>query len=201
MVSKETPKNTAGASATNGETPPQATKATSKPARKPAAALPVKPRTKKPRESRMAEGNLQVTARVIAVQDDLVQIEAVDDLEGNPADLVKNEVVFVCPNEVNEHGEQERLKAEVLRVRGRTADAQVYEDTSGVAIGDAVEQSGEMLAVDLGPGLLGQVYDGLQNPLYELSHALWNLPAARGRNQSFRPQEQVVLRADREGRR
>ncbi len=169
MVSKEDPKSSAGASAANGETPPQAGKAASKPTRKPAAALPIKPRTKKPRESRMAEGNLQATARVIAVQDDLVQIEAVNDLEGNPADLVKNEVVFVCPNQVNEHGEQERLKAEVLRVRGRTADAQVYEDTSGVAIGDAVEQSGEMLAVDLGPGLLGQVYDGLQNPLYELS--------------------------------
>ena len=75
MVSKEPPKSPAGASAANGETPPQAGKAASKPARKPAAALPVKPRTKKPRESRMAEGNLQATARVIAVQDDLVQIE------------------------------------------------------------------------------------------------------------------------------
>ena len=93
----------------------------------------------------MAEGNLQATARVIAVQDDLVQIEAVNDLEGNPADLVKNEVVYVCPNQVNEHGEQERLKAEVLRVRGRTADAQVYEDTSGVAIGDAAAAEQEAL--------------------------------------------------------
>ena len=117
----------------------------------------------------MADGNLQVTARVVAVQDDLVQIEAVEDIDGNPAHLVKNEVVYVCPNQVNERGEQEKLKAEVLRVRGRTADAQVYEDTGGVAIGDPVEQSGEMLAVELGPGLLGQVYDGLQSPLHEMA--------------------------------
>ncbi len=116
-----------------------------------------------------ARGNLKATARVTAVQDDLVEIEAVEDLEGNPADLVKNEVIFVCPSQLNERGEQEKLKAEVLRVRGRTADAQVYEDTSGVAVGDPVEQSGEMLAVELGPGLLGQVYDGLQNPLHEFA--------------------------------
>ena len=117
----------------------------------------------------MTEGNLQATARVVAVQDDIVEIEAMEDIDGNPAHLVKNEVVYVCPNKVNERGEQEKLKAEVLRVRGRTADAQVYEDTGGVAIGDPVEQSGEMLAVELGPGLLGQVYDGLQSPLHEMA--------------------------------
>ncbi|MDJ0949607.1 MAG: V-type ATP synthase subunit A [Alphaproteobacteria bacterium] len=117
----------------------------------------------------MAQSNLQATARVVAVQDDLVQIEALEGLDGKPADLVKNEVVYVCPNQVNERGEQEKLKAEVLRVRGRTADAQVYEDTGGVAIGDPVEQSGELLAVELGPGLLGQVYDGLQSPLHEMA--------------------------------
>jgi len=52
-----------------------------------------------------------------------------------------------------------------LRIQGNTADAQVYESTIGVGVGDLVEQTGEMLAVELGPGLLGQVYDGLQNPL------------------------------------
>ena len=121
------------------------------------------------REYQMAESNLQATARVVGVQDDLVQIEALEGVDGKPANLVKNEVVYVCPGRLNERGEQERLKAEVLRVRGRTADAQVYEDTAGVAIGDKVEQSGEMLSVTLGPGLLGQVYDGLQNPLYDLA--------------------------------
>jgi V/A-type H+-transporting ATPase subunit A len=50
-------------------------------------------------------------------------------------------------------------------VRHGEADVQVFETTRGVAIGDAVEQTGQMLSVALGPGLLGQVYDGLQNPL------------------------------------
>ena len=44
-------------------------------------------------------------------------------------------------------------------------DVQVFENTRGVSIGDGVEHTGEMLSVALGPGLLGQVYDGLQNPL------------------------------------
>lgn len=101
----------------------------------------------------------QVAAKVIAVQDDIVSIEAV----GNRP-LTKNEVVYIIPSR-SKTNYQERLKAEVLRIQGKTADAQVYESTSGVGIGDAVELSGEMLSVELGPGLLGQVYDGLQNPL------------------------------------
>jgi V/A-type H+-transporting ATPase subunit A len=107
----------------------------------------------------MAAEETTATARVVMVQDDLVTIEVIETPNGY-AKLMKNEMVYVCP-----HGTQEKLKAEVLRVRGRTADAQVYEETRGVAIGDWVEQTGEMLSVALGPGLLGQVYDGLQNPL------------------------------------
>jgi len=98
-------------------------------------------------------------ARVVMVQDDLVTIEVPVTEDGHGV-LMKNEMVHVCP-----HGTDEKLKAEILRVRGRTADAQVYEDTAGVAVGDRVEQTGEMLSVTLGPGLLSQVYDGLQNPL------------------------------------
>lgn len=105
------------------------------------------------------------TARVVAVQDDLVEIETLVTEDGEQGHLVKNEVIYICPGELNDRGEQERLKAEVLRVQGATANAQVYESTQGVAVGDAVEQSGEMLSVELGPGLLGQVYDGLQAPL------------------------------------
>jgi V/A-type H+-transporting ATPase subunit A len=104
--------------------------------------------------------------RVISVQDDIVTIEAA---EGG-APLMKNEVVYVCPPPSRgSSGRQERLKAEVLRVRGRTADAQVFESTAGVGLGDPVEQSGRMLSVTLGPGLLGQVYDGLQNPLSKIA--------------------------------
>ncbi len=58
-----------------------------------------------------------------------------------------------------------RLKAEVIRIRGRMADMQVYEDTTGVRVGDRVEMTGKMLSIELGPGLLGNVFDGLQNPL------------------------------------
>ncbi|MEM9168946.1 MAG: V-type ATP synthase subunit A [Pseudomonadota bacterium] len=105
------------------------------------------------------------TARVAAVQDDLIELEVVD----GSAALVKNEVVYILPSRKGEGGRQERLKAEVLRVRGRTADAQVYESTRGVAVGDPVEQTGEMLSVTLGPGLLGSVYDGLQAPLAGLA--------------------------------
>lgn len=111
--------------------------------------------------------SVKYTARVSSVQDDLVTIETLMTDEG-PAPIMKNEVVYICPTR-KEDGRQERLKAEVLRINGNTADAQVFENTIGVAVGDPVEQSQEMLSVSLGPGLLGQVYDGLQNPLESLA--------------------------------
>ena len=111
--------------------------------------------------------SVKFTARVSSVQDDLVTIETLMTDEG-PAPLKKNEVIYICPTR-KEDGRQERLKAEILRINGNTADAQVFENTAGVAVGDPVEQSQEMLSVSLGPGLLGQVYDGLQNPLESLA--------------------------------
>ncbi len=104
-------------------------------------------------------------ARVVAVQDDLVTI-AMADTHSRP--IIKNEVIYILPTR-KDGDRQERLKAEVLRVHGTMADAQVYESTKGVGVGDPVEQSGELLSVTLGPGLLGQVYDGLQNPLAGLA--------------------------------
>lgn len=62
-----------------------------------------------------------------------------------------------------------RLKSEVIRINGTTAQMQIYEISGGIKVGDDVEFSGEMLAAELGPGLLGQIYDGLQNPLPELA--------------------------------
>ena len=73
-----------------------------------------------------------------------------------------NEVAFV------ETGGKE-LKAEVIRIRGSVAQLQVFEITKGIAVGDKVRFSGDLLSVELGPGLLGQVFDGLQNPLPELA--------------------------------
>ncbi|NLE64803.1 MAG: V-type ATP synthase subunit A [Elusimicrobia bacterium] len=78
--------------------------------------------------------------------------------------VMQNEVAYVVSG-------GDRLKAEVIRVKGRTADLQVFEDTLGVRIGDTVEFSNELLSVALGPGLLGQVFDGLQNPLEDLAQA------------------------------
>jgi len=62
-----------------------------------------------------------------------------------------------------------RLKSEVIRIRGDVAQMQVFEITKGITVGDEVEFTGDMLAVELGPGLLTQVFDGLQNPLPELA--------------------------------
>ncbi len=62
-----------------------------------------------------------------------------------------------------------KLKSEVIRIRGNIAQLQVFEITKGIRVGDPVEFTGDLLSVELGPGLLGQVYDGLQNPLPELA--------------------------------
>ncbi|MGZ8094951.1 MAG: V-type ATP synthase subunit A [Methylosarcina sp.] len=105
------------------------------------------------------------TARVIAVQDDIVSIET---LAESNRPLTKNEVIYILPSR-REAPFIERIKAEILRIHGTTAEAQVYESTAGIGIGDPVEQSGKLLSVELGPGLLGQIYDGLQNPLDVLS--------------------------------
>lgn len=61
------------------------------------------------------------------------------------------------------------LKSEVIRIRGDYAELQVFEDTTGLKAGDEVRFTGELLSVELGPGLLTQVFDGLQNPLPKLA--------------------------------
>jgi len=62
-----------------------------------------------------------------------------------------------------------RLMAEIVRVRGDRCDMQVFESTNDLMVGTPVEFSGELLAAELGPGMLAQVYDGLQNPLAGLA--------------------------------
>lgn len=78
------------------------------------------------------------------------------------ARVIQNEIAYVTVGEST-------LKGEVIRVRGDRGDIQIYEDTAGVRVGDTVEFTGDLLSVTLGPGLLRQVYDGLQNPLPELA--------------------------------
>jgi V/A-type H+/Na+-transporting ATPase subunit A len=57
------------------------------------------------------------------------------------------------------------LIGEIIRLTGDTASIQVYEDTTGVRPGDKVENTGQALSVELGPGLLTSIYDGIQRPL------------------------------------
>jgi V/A-type H+-transporting ATPase subunit A len=57
------------------------------------------------------------------------------------------------------------LVGEIIRLVGETATVQVYEDTTGVRPGDPVENTGQALSVELGPGLLTSIYDGVQRPL------------------------------------
>ena len=60
-----------------------------------------------------------------------------------------------------------RLAGEILSVNGDCASIQVYEDTSGLGPGAAVELTGTPLMAELGPGLLGNMFDGIQRPLSE----------------------------------
>jgi V/A-type H+-transporting ATPase subunit A len=64
------------------------------------------------------------------------------------------------------------LKSEVIRIRGTSVQVQVYEITKGIRVGDKVRFTDDLLSVELGPGLLGQIYDGLQNPLPEIAERI-----------------------------
>ncbi|MFH1091831.1 MAG: V-type ATP synthase subunit A [Pseudomonadota bacterium] len=78
-------------------------------------------------------------------------------------DVRQNEVAYV------KTADGSRLKSEVIRIQGKQCNLQVFEDTKGVKTGDQVEFTGDLLTVELGPGLLKRIYDGLQNPLPELA--------------------------------
>ncbi|MGA1869309.1 MAG: V-type ATP synthase subunit A [bacterium] len=74
----------------------------------------------------------------------------------------QNEIGYVYVNDT-------KLKAEVIRIRNDIADLQVFEDSKDIRSGDQVFFSNELLNVELGPGLIGMIFDGLQNPLPELA--------------------------------
>ncbi|HBG66406.1 MAG TPA: V-type ATP synthase subunit A [Treponema sp.] len=93
----------------------------------------------------------ETKGKVVAVNGNMVSVE----FDGK---VSLNEVGYV------KVGDQ-KLKGEVIRIRGNTAQMQIYEMTNGISTDCSVEFSGDLLSVEVGPGLLGQVYDGLQNPL------------------------------------
>jgi len=96
--------------------------------------------------------------RVVAVNGPLVTCEVDRGL-----DVLQNEVAYIMCNGVP-------LKSEVIRVRGRKIDLQVFESTIGMKVGDEADFSSELLSASLGPGMLGMIYDGLQNPLKKLEN-------------------------------
>lgn len=63
---------------------------------------------------------------------------------------------------------KEKIIGEVIRIEGSDAYIQVYEDTSGIGPGEPVFLTGESLSVELGPGLMANIYDGIQRPLKDL---------------------------------
>ncbi|WP_049927921.1 ATP synthase subunit A [Halopiger goleimassiliensis] len=86
-------------------------------------------------------------------------------------DARMNDVVYVG---------DEGLMGEVIEIEGNLTTIQVYEETSGVGPGEPVENTGEPLSVDLGPGMLDTIYDGVQRPLDELEEKMGSAFLDRG---------------------
>ena len=98
---------------------------------------------------------MTTTGKIVGVNGNMITV-AFDDA------VAQNEVGYaIC-------GDQ-RLMAEIVRVRGTRCDMQVFDATTDLMVDDKVEFTGELLAAELGPGMLTQVYDGLQNPLADLA--------------------------------
>ncbi len=93
----------------------------------------------------------ETKGKVVAVNGNMVSVE----FDGR---VSLNEVGYVKVDDT-------KLKGEVIRIRGNVAQMQIYEMTNGISTDCSVEFTGDLLSVEVGPGLLGQVYDGLQNPL------------------------------------
>ncbi|MCD0175072.1 V-type ATP synthase subunit A [Deinococcus sp. 14RED07] len=93
----------------------------------------------------------------------------------------------------------ERLVGEIIRLDGNTAFVQVYEDTSGLTVGEPVATTGLPLSVELGPGMLNGIYDGIQRPLDKIREASGDFIARgievssldRTKKWSFTPTAQV----------
>ena len=62
----------------------------------------------------------------------------------------------------------QRLIGEIIEMHEDRASIQVYEETSGLGMGEPVESTGVPMSVELGPGLIGSIFDGIQRPLNEI---------------------------------
>ena len=74
---------------------------------------------------------------------------------------------------------EQRLIGEIIEIHGDQASVQVYEETSGLGPGEPVESTGVPMSVELGPGLISNIYDGIQRPLEEIRAKIGN-SRARG---------------------
>ena len=75
---------------------------------------------------------------------------------------------------------KERLIGEIIEMHGDQASIQVYEETSGLGPGEPVESTDMPLSVELGPGLIGSIYDGIQRPLNKIMEVTGSNLLARG---------------------
>ena len=92
-------------------------------------------------------------------------------VQARDLDAKMNDVVYVG---------EEGLMGEVIEIEGNITTIQVYEETSGVAPGEPVEGTGAPLSVDLGPGMLDSIYDGVQRPLDVLEEKMGSAFLDRG---------------------
>jgi hypothetical protein len=74
----------------------------------------------------------------------------------------------------------EQLVGEVIRIDADKATIQVYEETAGITVGDPVTRTGKPLSVELGPGLMETIYDGIQRPLKGISDESGSIYIPRG---------------------
>ncbi|XRB00869.1 V-ATPase_V1_A: V-type ATPase, A subunit [Pycnococcus provasolii] len=74
----------------------------------------------------------------------------------------------------------DRLMGEIIRLERDLATIQTYEETSGLRVGDVVERTGEPLSVELGPGMLGGIFDGVQRPLRDIARVTGDVYIPKG---------------------
>jgi V/A-type H+-transporting ATPase subunit A len=135
--------------------------------------------------------NYKATGKVLYALGNLIKVA----FEG---EILQGEVAFV-------QIENESLKAEVIEIEGKTAKLQVFEDIRGIKYGTPVLFMQELLEVELGPGLLAEIFDGLQNPLQKvadisglyLNRGVYIEPLDRVKRWHFKPQVKVGSRLKR----
>merc|ERR1739844_762399 len=75
---------------------------------------------------------------------------------------------------------KDNLVGEIIRLEADTASIQVYEDTSGLTVGDPLNKTGLPLSLELGPGILDGIYDGIQRPLERIQNISKSVFVPRG---------------------